>query len=101
MSTFLENQNWRYATKKYDASKKITTEDLDLFDYIFCMDSQNLSDVKAMAKNEIQRSKIYMLMPDGSNVPDPYYGGVEGFENVFTMVDKACTERVIRLLKKQ
>lgn len=29
MSTFLENQNWRYATKKYDASKKITTEDLN------------------------------------------------------------------------
>ena len=29
MSTFLENQNWRYATKKYDASKIITTEDLN------------------------------------------------------------------------
>ncbi|RBN50045.1 NAD(P)H-dependent oxidoreductase [Flavobacterium psychrolimnae] len=28
MSTFLENQNWRYATKKFDASKKITAEDL-------------------------------------------------------------------------
>ena len=29
MSAFLENQNWRYATKKFDATKKITTEDLD------------------------------------------------------------------------
>ncbi|MFV8271210.1 NAD(P)H-dependent oxidoreductase [Flavobacterium sp. GT2N3] len=29
MSTFLENQNWRYATKKFDATKKITAEDLD------------------------------------------------------------------------
>ncbi|MDI5887753.1 NAD(P)H-dependent oxidoreductase [Flavobacterium yafengii] len=29
MSTFLENQNWRYATKKFDATKKITTEDLN------------------------------------------------------------------------
>lgn len=29
MNTFLENQNWRYATKKFDASKKITTEDLN------------------------------------------------------------------------
>ena len=29
MSTFLENQNWRYATKKFDASKKISTEDLN------------------------------------------------------------------------
>ena len=29
MSTFLENQNWRYATKKFDATKKITNEDLD------------------------------------------------------------------------
>ena len=28
MNTFLENQNWRYATKKFDATKKITTEDL-------------------------------------------------------------------------
>ncbi|MFV5691943.1 NAD(P)H-dependent oxidoreductase [Flavobacterium sp. LT1R49] len=30
MNTFLENQNWRYATKKFDASKKITTEDLNI-----------------------------------------------------------------------
>jgi len=30
MSTFLENQNWRYATKKFDATKKISTEDLNL-----------------------------------------------------------------------
>ena len=30
MSTFIENQNWRYATKKFDATKKITTEDLNL-----------------------------------------------------------------------
>jgi nitroreductase len=29
MNTFLENQNWRYATKKFDAAKKITTEDLN------------------------------------------------------------------------
>ena len=29
MSTFIENQNWRYATKKFDASKKISTEDLE------------------------------------------------------------------------
>ena len=29
MSTFLENQNWRYATKKFDATKKISTEDLN------------------------------------------------------------------------
>ena len=29
MSTFLENQNWRYATKKFDSSKKISTEDLN------------------------------------------------------------------------
>jgi nitroreductase len=30
MSTFIENQNWRYATKKFDATKKISTEDLNL-----------------------------------------------------------------------
>ncbi len=30
MSTFLEHQNWRYATKKFDATKKITTEDLNI-----------------------------------------------------------------------
>ena len=29
MGTFLDNQNWRYATKKFDATKKITTEDLN------------------------------------------------------------------------
>ena len=30
MSTFIENQNWRYATKKFDANKKISVQDLNL-----------------------------------------------------------------------
>ncbi len=37
-------------------------------------------------------------MPDGSNVPDPYYGGIQGFENVFRMLDEACTQRAEEIL---
>ena len=59
------------------------------------MDKSNLSNVTALAKTEEDLKKVDLLLnvskPDSDNeVPDPYYGGEEGFENVFQLVWEAC-----------
>lgn len=69
--------------------------DFDRFDKIFVMDRNNLEDVLAMARNEDDRAKVDLLLNQlspGSDaeVPDPYFGGDRGFEEVFELVEKAC-----------
>lgn len=76
-------------------SRPIKKEDLEQFDKIFCMDLKNLRDVSSLAENETERQKISLLLNETGNnrnaeVPDPYYGGMEDFENVYQMLDNAC-----------
>ena len=72
--------------------------DLDYFDLILAMDNENLENVRQMA-NEEQEQKIGRMRdfdpdPGDGEVPDPYYGGPEGFENVFQIVKRSC-ERLL------
>lgn len=76
-------------------SRPIKKDDLEQFDKIFCMDLKNLCDVSSLAENETERQKISLLLNETGNnrnaeVPDPYYGDIEDFENVYQMLDKAC-----------
>ncbi|MEL6976855.1 MAG: hypothetical protein AAGL29_15930 [Bacteroidota bacterium] len=49
-----------------------------------------------MAKNKSDRNKVQLLMKMANNglseVPDPYYGGEDGFEHVFDMIESACSQ---------
>lgn len=72
-------------------ARQFNPNDFDQFDLIFVMDSSNYDDVVNLAKNDDQRKKVQMILGD-KNVPDPYYGGEEGFENVFRLLDDATDE---------
>lgn len=77
-------------------SRPLKQQDFDTFDLIYVMDASNYSDVLALAKDEEQRTKVKMILNEsypGENrrVPDPYYGGDEGFENVYQLLDQACS----------
>jgi protein-tyrosine phosphatase len=68
--------------------------DFDDFDYIYVMDTSNLINVLNLARNEDDKKKVILIMNEVSpnknqSVPDPYYGGIEGFEEVYTMLDHA------------
>ena len=71
--------------------------DLNRFDHILTMDASNLSQVQALAQ-EAGGSSIARIEPllsyrsrfDLSEVPDPYYGGADGFEHVLDLLDDAC-----------
>lgn len=80
---------------------KIT--DFTTFDHIFVMDTSNYKNVLALAPNEAAKSKVKLILnelfPDkNAAVPDPYYGGAEGFETVFNLLDQAC-EVIARKIK--
>lgn len=76
-------------------SRPITSADLDHFDKIYCMDIDVYEDVISKAKNEEQRQKISLFLEalgdhKNAEVPDPYWGDMEDFENVFQLLDKGC-----------
>lgn len=76
-------------------SRQITPNDFDTFDYIIAMDHDNLENMQRFINDPAQNNKV-SLMTDycrNSNpgyVPDPYYGGSQGFENVLDLLEDAC-----------
>lgn len=75
-------------------ARRFKASDLDDFDLILAMDNQNLKNVQQMASKE-QMAKIGQMrdfdpQPGNGEVPDPYQGGPEGFENVFQIVKRSC-----------
>jgi protein-tyrosine phosphatase len=70
--------------------------DFDNFDLIYVMDESNYRNLIQLARNDQDKRKIKFIMDEvypnqNYNVPDPYYGGNDGFESVFNMLDEACT----------
>ena len=66
--------------------------DFDRFDLIVAMDAENRRDVLALAPDEAARAKVRMFLPGGRDVPDPYYGGHDGFERVLDLVEEASRQ---------
>ncbi|PKA81909.1 protein-tyrosine phosphatase [Ulvibacter sp. MAR_2010_11] len=82
--------------------KKFSTYDFEIYDHIFVMDNSNFRDVIQLAQNETEKQKVQLILDEifpGENVdvPDPYYGGDFGFENVFQMLNDACEKIAQRL----
>lgn len=81
--------------------RKFSVFDFDRFDIIYAMDKNNYHDIIGMSSTAEQKAKVRLLLSeiDGSEqeVPDPYYGSQDGFENVFKLIDSACNHIVKRL----
>lgn len=67
-------------------SRALTKQDLITYDFILVMDGQNLSDVQQLGNST---AVVTRFVPN-QDVPDPYYGGDQGFEQVYQMIDKAA-----------
>ena len=73
--------------------RQFVEADLENFDYIFAMDKSNLDDILARDATGKLGHKVRLFRefdpePGDYQVPDPYYGGPEGFEEVFQMVER-------------
>jgi protein-tyrosine phosphatase len=85
-------------------ARPVRTEDFHTFDMILAMDRGHLSHLQALQPNE-SRADVKLFLdyhPSGTlkDVPDPYYGGVHGFEGVLNMVEQACSQ-LIRHIQQQ
>ena len=82
--------------------RQFSKQDFDDFDYIFVMDNSNKKDVLSIARNDSDKEKIHLMLNEifpneNMDVPDPYYGGSEGFQNVYRMLDLSCDSIANRL----
>jgi protein-tyrosine phosphatase len=89
----------------YERAQKLSPYHLEEYDLIFAMDRSNYSDILMLTKDEEERKKVDMFMNlsrPGKNtpVPDPYYGGDEGFRNVYKML-KESAEVLVERLKEE
>lgn len=82
--------------------RQFTVSDFDEFDYIFAMDNSNHKNILSLARNNDDKNKVSLFLNqsfpnENMDVPDPYYGGEQGFEDVYQMVNKACDDFIKNL----
>ena len=90
------------------AARRFEADDFDRFDLILAMDESNRRDLVALAPDEEARAKVRLLrefdpVSQGAldlDVPDPYYGGEQGFEHVLDLAD-AATRGLLDRLREQ
>ncbi len=89
----------RHASKRgYELTsiaRQVRANDFEEFDYVVAMDNDNLTNLQAFLPSPDLASKIskmtdYCTGPNPGYVPDPYYGGSEGFEHVLDLLEDAC-----------
>ncbi len=82
--------------------------DFELFDLVLAMDQWNHSDLTDLASSPDQKAKIHLLREwdpaargvHDLDVPDPYYGGPDGFADVFDMVERSCRTLLGQLVER-
>ena len=83
-------------------ARQFSRADFDEFDIIYAMDTNNFAHLTSLAENQNERDKIRMILneikPESfDSVPDPYYGGDNGFDIVYNMLDKACNKIITQI----
>jgi protein-tyrosine phosphatase len=83
-------------------ARQITDEDFERFDLLLCADAENVAALRAIAppgtEDRIRLLRSFDPSADGDlDVPDPYYGGDQGFEDVLDQVEAACRGLLSRI----
>ncbi|MBL4827485.1 MAG: low molecular weight phosphotyrosine protein phosphatase [Spongiibacteraceae bacterium] len=95
------------AAHGYDLSalraRQVRVDDFKHFDYVLAMDNSNLNDLQVMCPEDYQ-GELGLFLPYGdileTQVPDPYYGGDDGFTQVLSLVENASHGLLDYLIKK-
>lgn len=85
-------------------SRKVTDQDFEDFDYIICMDRDNLADLMRRSAPH-HHDKLYLFLDFGEGletdeVPDPYYGRDDGFSYCLTLIENASDGLLDHILRK-
>lgn len=76
--------------------RQFIKDDSKVFDFIYVMDQSNYNNTIALAKNDSEKSKVKLILNEthpskNFEIPDPHYGGDHGFENVYQILNEACS----------
>jgi protein-tyrosine phosphatase len=86
-------------------SRQLTARDLRSFDYVIAMDAENHGEIEALHTATGGTARVHRLREwdperSGADVPDPYYGGPRGFEDVHDIVERSCAALLDHLLRE-
>ncbi len=86
-------------------ARQFEVRDFDAFDRIYVMDKNNYEDVIALATSTEDVEKVDLILNavnpgENRSVPDPYYGGKDGFDKVYSMLEESCSA-IVENLKKE
>lgn len=76
-------------------ARQLIPADFAAFHYIVGMDEKNMQNIQSMSGNstaKILKMRYFDSMGKNKDVPDPYYGDIEGFEEVYQIVDRSCEQ---------
>lgn len=79
----------------HGTARQIRADDLEEFDLILTMDDENLANVRRLDRDAKFAHKIrpfcdFLTYASADEVPDPYYGGARGFEQVLDLLEDGC-----------
>ena len=80
-------------------ARQFSVNDFKVFSHIYVMDNNNHEDIILLASSMEEQLQINYILTNQENVPDPYYGGREGFDQCFSLLENAC-EHIANILKK-
>lgn len=86
-------------------ARRFEKTDIEEYDLILAMDHENLRNIQQLNGNPNHSDKIKLLrefdpQPDDKAVPDPYYGGMNGFQNVFDVIKRSSEALLDKLEQK-
>ena len=92
----------KYGVHLPSKARKFEQYDLEDFDLILSMDYENYYNLQHLDTSGMHKNKIMMIRefdpaPGDGEVPDPYYGGMAGFENVFHILERSCENLLAHL----
>lgn len=73
--------------------RQVQATDLNVYDYVLAMDAENLENLRRLPGGKGQRVRLFLefaTQTDTKEVPDPYYGGVGGFDRVYDLLQDAA-----------
>ena len=84
-------------------ARQFTSDDFFKFEFIIPMDKSNLSNILKFeeaytTKATIQMMRDYDELGEGMDVPDPYFGGEKGFQEVFDILDRSCEKLMTSII---
>ena len=83
-------------------ARQFSRADFDDFDIIYAMDTNNYTHLISLANNETERNKVRLILNEVNpekfeSVPDPYYGGDDGFQNIYNILNDACNKIISQI----